>query len=110
VADHARHPAADVSDGLVEAARVPLSDATRTEVTQNPELLATVLTGGEDYEILLTAALEATKAIVEVARSTGIPITRIGRMVTSSDDGCNVSVNDVDGRPLALPSEGWTHF
>ena len=116
----------DVSDGLVadlrhicnvsklgaiiEASRVPLSGAARTAVTKNPKLLATVLTGGDDYEILFTAPPEAMQAIVEVARSTGVPITRIGRMVTSSDDGCNVTVIDVDGRPLALCSEGWTHF
>jgi thiamine-monophosphate kinase len=118
--------AVDVSDGLVadlrhicsvsklgaiiEASRVPLSDAARTAVTQNPKLLATVLTGGDDYEILFTAPSEATKIIAELSRSTGVPITRIGRMVTSSDDECNVSVIDVDGRPLALSSEGWTHF
>lgn len=116
----------DVSDGLVadlrhvcevsklgaviEASRIPLSDAARAAVTYNPKLLATVLTGGDDYEILFTAPPEAIQAVVELSRSTGVPITRIGRMVTSSDDECNVSVNDVDGCPLALSSEGWTHF
>jgi len=116
----------DVSDGLVadlrhvcevsklgamiDAWRVPLSDATRAAVTYNPKLVATVLTGGDDYEILFTAPPAAMQAIVEVARATNVPITRIGRMVTSSDDECNVSVIDVNGRPLALSSEGWTHF
>ena len=67
-----QHAAAamDVSDGLVgdlaklcrasavaaeiDVARVPLSDAARAAVAAEPALLETVLTGGDDYEIVLT--------------------------------------------------------
>ena len=60
--------AMDVSDGLagdlaklcrasgvdaqVETARVPLSDAARAAVAKEPALIETVVTGGDDYEVL----------------------------------------------------------
>ena len=60
--------AIDVSDGLVgdlaqlaqvsavgasiETARVPFSSAARKALKREPELLATLLTGGDDYEIV----------------------------------------------------------
>jgi thiamine-monophosphate kinase len=69
--DHAA-AAMDVSDGLagdlaklcrvsgasavIDATQVPLSDAAREAVSHDPGLLETALTGGDDYEILFTAA------------------------------------------------------
>eukprot|EP01037_Dinobryon_pediforme_P022698 gene22698-23934_t len=64
------HGAMDVSDGLVldltrmtrvsavrarlDVRRVPLSDAARTAIAADPALLEAALTGGDDYELLLT--------------------------------------------------------
>jgi len=119
--------ALDVSDGLVadlrhicevsnlaavvEASRVPLSRAAHAPLAAHPELLSTVLTGGDDYEILFTARSSATPAIAELSQSTGVPMTQIGRMVTPAV-ACEYKVHVLDGhdRPLALASEGWTHF
>jgi thiamine-monophosphate kinase len=119
--------ALDVSDGLVadlrhicevselaavvEAASVPLSRAAQAAVIADPELLSTVLTGGDDYEILFTAPPTATPAIAELSRATGVPITRIGSMIPATTSvQFTVSVIDARGRPLALATEGWTHF
>lgn len=71
--DHAA-AAMDVSDGLagdlaklcsasgvsavIDASCVPLSDAARDAVSLDPHLLETALTGGDDYEILFTAAAD----------------------------------------------------
>ena len=41
--------------GVVEAARVPLSDAARQALAADPGLLDDVLGGGDDYELLFTA-------------------------------------------------------
>ena len=62
--------AMDVSDGLagdfaklcrasgvaaeIDVARVPLSDAARAAVAAEPATIETALTGGDDYEIVLT--------------------------------------------------------
>lgn len=119
--------AIDVSDGLVadlrhicevselsaiiEAPRVPLSDAARGVLAVDPQLLATVLTGGDDYEILFAAPPAATDAISELSRSSGVPIARIGRMVaTPANAGYEMRIIGPDGHRMILASEGWTHF
>ena len=47
----------------VDVARVPLSDAARAALAADPALLETVLTGGDDYEILLTLPPERLDGI-----------------------------------------------
>jgi thiamine-monophosphate kinase len=92
---HHASAAMDVSDGLVgdlaklcrasgvaaevDVARVPLSDATRVAVAAEPALLETALTGGDDYEIVLTLAPERFSAFREAAGTAGIAATEIGR-------------------------------
>ena len=106
--------AIDISDGLVadlghictqsavgaevEAGRVPLSPAARTALDANPELMASVLTGGDDYELLFTArSIDALPA--------DPPITAIGRITEAS----GVRVLDDEGVPMTFPSTGYRH-
>ncbi|MEW5727335.1 MAG: thiamine-phosphate kinase [Pseudomonadota bacterium] len=112
----------DVSDGLVQdlghicrasglaatirADLVPLSDAARAAIGSDHSLLATALTGGDDYELLFTAPPEQEDAIAAVAAATGTALTRIGAMAV----GEGVAVVDGDGTPLALGHGGWRHF
>ncbi len=120
--------AADVSDGLVadlghiceasgvgariDASAVPLSAAARAVVeraardTAGGELLAKLLGGGDDYEIVFTVPPDRASAVISVAEECGIPLSRIGR-VTS---GGAVSVLDGAGREIEVPSAGYDHF
>lgn len=116
------HAGMDVSDGLVqdlghicrasslaavvEAAKVPLSPAARAAVAADDSLLATVLTGGDDYELLFTAPPSATPAILALGGEAGVDVTAIGSM----EAGEGVTVRGGDGRPLALARGGWRHF
>jgi thiamine-monophosphate kinase len=117
----------DVSDGLVadlhhlcdvsnlaatiEARRVPLSSAARVAFAAHPELFSTILTGGDDYEIVFTASPKQKAAIAALSQSSGVPITPIGVMAQFSEGAQSaVSVIDDRGRPLVFASEGWTHF
>ena len=60
------------------------------------------LNGGEDYELLFSAA-----AGVKVPRSlAGVAITRIGRLVR----GKAVTLVRADGRRERLEAGGWEHF
>jgi len=108
--------ALDVSDGLVadlghvadtsgariivEVERVPLSSAARAALAADPDLLATILAGGDDYELAFTApeALPDTLA--------GVPIACIGRV----EAGSGVAVLDRQGRPVTLGVSGYRHF
>jgi len=112
----------DISDGLaadlehlcaasgvgavVEAATVPLSQATSAALASDPALLMTVLGGGDDYELLFTAHPAAAARIASVAAQVGVPVTRIG--VTAA--GAGVRVIDAHGAAIALSSPGYRHF
>jgi thiamine-monophosphate kinase len=112
--------ALDISDGLVadldhlaeasgvaaelDALRVPLSAAARAAIGVDPGLMAQVLTGGDDYEILFSAPAGAAAGLETVARETGIGLTRIGRLAS----GRGVAIRGADG--LALGRGGYRHF
>lgn len=87
----------DISDGLVgdfghvckqsgvggeiDAAAIPLSAGAKALVAADPTGLETVLTGGDDYEILATVSEKDAEAFAEAAAEAGVPVTRIGRVV-----------------------------
>ena len=113
---------ADVSDGLVadlghicvssglgaeiDADSLPLSDAARVVVAQDAALLHTVLTGGDDYELIFTVAPERAADLETAVQGTGVPVTPIGRAV--SGDG--VKVLDQTGTEIILQAAGFRHF
>jgi thiamine-monophosphate kinase len=110
----------DVSDGLVqdlghlcragglgaeiEAAHVPLSAAARAA---GPEWLATCLTGGDDYELLLAVSPGREDALRAAAQAAGVPVTWIGTFLAGEP---RVTVRGPDGTPMALGAGGWSHF
>lgn len=120
------HAAADVSDGLVadlghickasriaadiNLSQIPVSSAARRAVTDNQPLQLSLLTGGEDFELVFTAPETARGFVQEVARETGVPITRIGRMVARRDAGPKVAVLDDAGNRLEVGDGGYRHF
>ena len=114
--------ALDVSDGLmadlghiakasglsatVEAEAVSLPPALVRALGSGRELWAAVLSGGDDYELLFTAAPAMAAAITDLSRDLDLPLTRIGRMSA----GQGTRVLDGRGQEMALSSSGWTHF
>ncbi len=113
----------DLSDGLAEdlprlcaesgvgarvyADRIPVDRccaAVARELEADPLSLA--VTGGEDYELLLTCRQEeAEKTVALVRRATGTQVTAIGEVLGDED----VLLTDADGstRPLGA---GFDHF
>jgi thiamine-monophosphate kinase len=118
---HAR-AAMDVSDGLVgdlakmckasgvaaniEAAQVPLSDAARTALAADSSLIAPILTGGDDYEILATVAEAQLPPLQAAARAAGVALTAIGRI----GGGEGVTVIGGDGKVLSFEHGSYSHF
>ena len=115
------HAAADVSDGLVAdlaniaaasgvsarvfAESVPLSKAAAAVLHGDPLLLASVLTGGDDYELIFTAPGSARAALDDLARETGVPVTAIGMI----EKGAGVIVLDSAGSEMPLARKGYSH-
>ena len=108
----------DVSDGLAQDADkiawasnvamwlnsrdVPLSQDARAWIASggDPGLL---MSGGDDYEILFTAAREHRAEIEEAGRETDLRVTRIGRV----ESGRGALVIGYDGSPA--PPRGFRH-
>jgi thiamine-monophosphate kinase len=115
------HAAIDVSDGLagdlmhvltrsgvaatVNYAQVPRAAAFRQ--LGNPELEKDcVLSGGDDYELLFTAAAERRGDLAALARELRIPLSRIGSIARGE---AKLAVLDESGRPLPYRG-GFDHF
>jgi len=115
--------AMDVSDGLagdlaklcrasgvsaeIEVARVPLSRAARAALTGRPSLIETILTGGDDYEVLATMPPRKVAAFRKTASAAGVAVTEIGRIVAGKGAA---DFLDRDGKPLALRRLSFSHF
>jgi thiamine-monophosphate kinase len=113
--------AMDVSDGLagdlaklcrassvaaeVDVACVPLSDAVRAALAADPTLLETVLSGGDDYEAVLTLSPEKLSAFQGAARAAGVSAVGIGR-ATAGEGACFMR----DGSALRLAHRSYSHF
>jgi thiamine-monophosphate kinase len=112
--------AIDVSDGLggdlghvlhasgvgatVELAALPRSAdlAEQADALQRECLLS----GGDDYELVFTAAADRRDAVAAAARASATPVTRIGRIET----GSGLRVVDAAGREIGAPVASFDHF
>ncbi|MFO1116962.1 MAG: thiamine-phosphate kinase [Beijerinckiaceae bacterium] len=115
--------AMDVSDGLVgdltkmmrvsgasahvDVARIPLSCAARAMIEADPALLATALTGGDDYEILASVPLASAVAFEAAAGAAGVAVTRIGEVVAGDAPPL---LRDARGEPMRFERGSWSHF
>jgi len=118
---HHATSAIDVSDGLagdlakltrassvaaeIDVARVPLSDAARAALAAAPALIETVLSGGDDYEIVLTLAPDRVGDFRIAAKAAGVAVTEIGHV----RDGEGVSFLH-DGKALMFARPSYSHF
>jgi thiamine-monophosphate kinase len=115
------HAAIDVSDGLIadlghvaaassvavaiESAKVPLAPATAAALEADPGLLQLVLAGGDDYELVFTAAADAADEIAALSADLDLALTAIGRV----EEGEGVRALDGTGGEIALEFTGWEH-
>jgi thiamine-monophosphate kinase len=118
---HNASAAMDVSDGLagdlaklcrassvaaeIDVARVPLSDAVRAAVAADPAVMETALSGGDDYEIVLTLAPDKFAALRTAAHQAGVAVTEIGRM--TAGEGARFLH---EGKTLSFARPSYSHF
>ena len=115
--------AMDVSDGLagdlaklcrasgvaaeIACAHVPLSDAARAAMSKEHALIETIITGGDDYEILATVPADKVVALRKHASAVGVAVTEIGHVVAGQGEARFVGM---DGKPLTLAHASYSHF
>ena len=114
--------AIDVSDGLIadlghictasgvgaeiEADRVPLSPATKRAVGRNVSLINTVLSAGDDYELLFCVRPDRVAEIKEIEKHQRIQCTKVGQIRERG----GIDVIGGDGSPLTVTRKGFRHF
>ena len=86
---------------------MPLSEAAVAAVAADPTNLATVLTGGDDYEILCTLPPERVDAFARAAKAAGVPVGSIGTIVAGN---AAPRFTDKAGREIALGRLSYSHF
>jgi thiamine-monophosphate kinase len=111
----------DISDGLaadlthildasgagaeIEAATVPLSAPAAAALAGDAGLMETILTGGDDYELLFTVAPGYVGRVTALASDLALPLTPIGRITA----GSGLRVTGADGEVMRLARRGWEH-
>ena len=114
--------AADVSDGLiadlghicaasgvgavVDETAVPVSPEVRAILDKTPDHIVTVLTGGDDYELVFTAPESAAEDIKSLAGRLDLAISPIGWIEATP----GVRVTTAGGGVRDLGEGGFTHF
>lgn len=122
VRDHA-HAAMDVSDGLagdlaklcgasgvsavIDAPSIPLSAAAAALLARGTVGIETIVSGGDDYEILCTIPEDRFEAFVQAAGHAGVAVTSIGMVVAGSSIPRFL---DGEGGEIALPRLSYSHF
>jgi thiamine-monophosphate kinase len=119
---HEASAAMDVSDGLVgdlaklcrvsgvaaviDAARVPLSDAAKAVIAADAAALDTALTGGDDYEILCTVPPGKVDRFRVAAMAAKVAVTPIGTIKA----GEGARFMDARGKGLTFQRGSFSHF
>jgi thiamine-monophosphate kinase len=122
VRDHA-HAAMDVSDGLagdlaklcgvsgvsavIDAPSIPLSEAASTLLARGTVQIETIVSGGDDYEILCAIPEDGFEPFVQTARQAGVAVASIGTFIAGSSIPRFL---DREGREIALPRLSYSHF
>jgi len=122
VRDHA-HAAIDVSDGLagdlaklcgvsgvsaaIDAPSIPLSAAAAALLARGTVSIETIVSSGDDYEILCAIPENSFEAFAQAASRAGVAVTSIGMFVAGSSVP---SFLDGEGREITLPRLSYSHF
>ena len=122
VRNHAR-AAMDVSDGLagdlaklcgvsgvsavIDAPSIPLSPAAAALLARGTVDIETIVSGGDDYEVLCTVPEDSFEAFVQAAGQAGVAVSSIGVIVAGSSVPRFL---DGEGREIALPRLSYSHF
>jgi thiamine-monophosphate kinase len=102
-ADLARLAAASHAKAVLEAGQLPVSAGLRRAL--GAEAWRGVLEGGEDYELLFTAAPARAPILAELALRLDLPLTCIGHMQT----GAGVELTGA-GDVMRVTHPGFDHF
>ena len=114
--------AVDVSDGLladlghilkasnvgaqIEKNKTPLSDPALKIVKDSEKYWTTILTSGDDYELIFTSPKQMVDEISVMEKEFGVRITKIGTIIEEK----TLQLFDVNGQAEQIIGIGYNHF
>jgi thiamine-monophosphate kinase len=114
--------AIDVSDGLIgdldhiceisklgadiQIDDIPLSRVAKSVVTEKPDYIDLILSGGDDFELLFTADESFSVIAKSLTKMLDVNLTKIGAMV----DRRSIEIFDKNGDKYFIQNNGYTHF
>ena len=120
------HAMMDVSDGLaqdlshiceesgvgaiIDDETMPVAPETKLVAENDEAAFRLAVSGGEDYELLLTASREYEPALLEIARTCHLRLSRIGEVVAPDPSGTSPLWLRRGHRIEALDTSGYDHF
>ena len=112
----------DISDGLaadlehicktsgiaadIKISLLPISDAARVLIKEDKKKWETIISGGDDFELLFTAQPKFSSVIKRLSKEKNIQINCIGK----TKKGSGVRFFDSKGKLFAVKKRGWQHF
>jgi thiamine-monophosphate kinase len=107
VGDLGKMLAASGVSARVPIFRLPLSPAARTAIAADPGLFEVAATGGDDYELLASAAPESAPAFEGAAAAAGVPLTLVGEALEGRRPPSFIGP---DGNPVVFGRGAYSHF
>ncbi|KJV68833.1 thiamine-phosphate kinase [Candidatus Neoehrlichia procyonis] len=112
----------DISDGLIQDIehicqssyveaniyidKIPLSKEAKIILNNNPQLLETILTGGDDYELVFTSHPKNHIKIKDLSSKIGVKVTQVGYLSI----GNNVNIYNHNNQKILFTKKGFQHF
>jgi thiamine-monophosphate kinase len=92
--------------GILRVDDVPLSAAAHAAIGHEPALMADAVTGGDDYEVLITLQPEKVADLKATAKKAGVPFSVIGE-VKAGTEPLTVTYK---GESFETASGSYSHF
>ncbi len=112
----------DVSDGLIDDLlkminrqslsfhlfenKIPVSNKLNNLIKKQRLNKINLISNGDDYQVLFTADIKKARIIQKVSKTTGIKITKIGKIVSGKDRSL---IFDEKGKQIQAKSKGYIH-
>ena len=112
----------DISDGLIDdlskmintqnlsfhlfEKKIPISNKLSNLIKNQRLNKINLVSNGDDYQVLFTANVNKTRIIQNVSKSTGIKITKIGKIISGKDRSLII---DEKGKQIQAKSRGSIH-
>ena len=93
--------------GTIEESRIPFSEPARKCLDRDPGLFDTLVSGGDDYEILFTVNADARDAFEKDVAGLDFPVAFVGLIAKEGED-CGIA--GADGHIRAFDHVSYDHF